>query len=183
MTRYKIICFSVISIVTCSFLFYFQGHRNNVLFVEFPLTILSISWGVFIVALTWNYILKIKDITKKNKLKWFIESIKIFILIAFIIVPPNGYQKLLVNVLNSRVSEFLNENETKIAIGKIIKFESRKIGYGRNGSRKYFAIIEYYGNYKKIHQSLYDENSEYRIGQKFEIIYSREHPEMFKLKH
>jgi hypothetical protein len=78
----------------------------------------------------------------------------------------------------ARRNDILENQPTQTAIAEVSGIQERR---GRR-STSYYAIFEYTAGNKTITHAWYEKNeSDFLVGQKFEIRYSVKYPEMFKI--
>lgn len=166
----------ILLILIGSALFYFQGHKDNGLVTGSSYIVLFIGWIVIYLSITPN-LGKTKVTFKKNRSKWIKEKAKsaITLLTIGVLIAANFF--FVNSLIEKRVTDILTNQPSNQTVGIIKKIESRN---SRGGPKEY-AIIEYTANGEQIQQPISNYESQFFVGQKVEMIYSSEYPEMFQL--
>lgn len=159
-------------------LFYYQGYKDNSFIKYLSIGLVYLGWIIFLGSLFGTILLTDKKIQFANhELLWFKDkTIKLLIYAAFGIGIV-GTMEFTSKFGTNRVTQILQTEPTKNAIGTIIKIESRNT----RGGSKLWAIIEYQTKKVKVTQAVYDYNEKYSVGQKYLLRYSIDNPEMFEI--
>jgi hypothetical protein len=143
-------------------LYYFHGHKDSG-----SLNILC----YIVVVVGWIF-------ASLPVGKWLIArgaSVGGYIIIAALII---SNIVLVVNLNENRVQEILANDPVTLTTGTITAIESRT----RGAFTTVYAIIQYSAGSELIEQEIVDDRGEFSEGQRFEIKYSIEYPEMFQLE-
>jgi hypothetical protein len=165
-------------VLTGSIWFYFQGHKDNEYIKGLSYSITFIGWLILFFSLVGQFLLKEAKIPfKKNKLKWLKRNV----IHATAILTFCGLVMTNITVIDYltdyRLSETLNNQPTNKTVATIIKIESRN----SRGGPKLYAIIKYTADNRTFEQALFNYSNQYSAGQTYELEYSVEYPEMFRL--
>ena len=171
--------FGILLILLGSTWYYLQGHKDNGLIIGLSYLFVFLGWILATLPVVGHFILKEEKVAfSKNKFKWIKTkgtSAIIYLAISGLAITN---MILVGNLIDNRIRNILTNDPTNLTTGTITELESRN---ARGGSKEY-AIIQYSADGKEVQQAVFNYNGQYFVGQKFEIKYSIDNPEMFQLK-
>lgn len=176
--KLKFIIIGLICILIGSIWFYFQSYKDIGIVNELSYCIMFIGWVILMLSFFLQILLGEKTVKyQTNKSKWLIQKTKktsIIILFCVLIVTN---VMLFDNLANKRVQTILDTQPTKIIVATVKEIEQRA---GRNGGHS-VAVINYIVDNKVIERDVFNYKNSYMAGQKYEIKYSIEYPEIFAI--
>lgn len=177
-TKLKFIIVGLLCISAGSIWFYFQGYKDNGFINGLSYLITFIGWLIILFSFAGQILLGGKNIKyKANKQKWFIQKTKRTSIIALFcgLLASNI---ILFNLLeNKREQHILETQPTNTTVATVKKTEQRT---GRNGGKS-VAVINYVVGSYVIQRAVFNYKNSYAIGQQYEIKYSIEYPEIFRV--
>lgn len=145
----------ILGILVGSSLYYFYGHMVNGSFKVLCYILIVTGW--LCGALPAAKLVRVRAV-----------AVAAYIVIAALVI---SNIVLVYNLNENRVRWILAHDPVKMTTGTIIEVESRTR-----------AIIQYSADGELIQQEIADDTGEFSKGQRFEVQYSMEYPEMFKLE-
>ena len=159
--------------------FYLEGHKDNGLIIGLSYIFVFLGWILVSLFAVGHLTLSDRKVKfNKNKLKWIKTkgtSAIIYLTIAGLAI---ANMILVRKLMDNRVHNILANDPTNVTTATITKLESRNT----RGGAKEFAIIQYSADGKEVQQAIFNYDGQYFVGQKFEVKYSVDNPEMFQLK-
>jgi|GEM_PF-5237458 len=162
------IVIAVFVIIATSLWEYFEGYKDQYLF--------SILRGVIIMACWFAMFYLLFD--NKNKENTIFNTNKLAqVFIAFVFVVCAIANSFIAGVLaEDRAKNILNTRPTKTSQATVIRIEYR----GKYGASPY-AIINYVTDKGIVEQAVYNTHPSYYEGEVYEVTYSAEYPEMYRI--
>jgi hypothetical protein len=161
-----------------SLLIYFESYRNNELISGI---------GYFGILLGWVYIHMqvVKGTPFDEETNEFLKANpqpfkKRLVRLSGIIVTTGvliGNVYLAYTMANARRSNILQNGVTDTAVATVGRIEARR----SKSSTSYYAVFIYTVNGKEIFHPRYEHEGDFSTGQQFQIRYSVDYPEMFKI--
>jgi hypothetical protein len=158
--------------------YYLQGHKDNGLIVGLSYLLVFLGWILVSLSAVGRFILKESVTFSKGRVKWIKTKVTSAIIYFSIAGLAIANMILLGNLIDKRVHNILTSDPTNVTTGLITELENRNT---RDGSKEY-AIIQYSADGKDVQQAIFNYKGQYFVGQKFEVEYSIDNPEMFQLK-
>ena len=169
----------ILFILNGSTWYYLEGHKDNGLTIGLSYLFVFLGWILVSLSVVGHTLLKDEKLTfGKNKLKW-IKTKGTRAVIYLVIGGLTVANMIIVSkLIDNRVRNILANDPTSLTTGTITEIESRNT----RGGPKDYAIIQYSAAGKEVQQAFFNYNGQYFVGQKFEVMYSIDNPEMFQLK-
>ena len=160
-------------------LIYLESYKNNEIIWVGSYLLMFIGWGcLFTKAIKGTVVDAPKILFKEDKAGFFKQRTISFFAYAISIGALFGGMFWLNNMGQKRKADILQNQPTNTTIAVVDHIDVR---HGRS-STSYYAVFNYTVNGKTITHPWYEhQESDFLVGEKFEIKYSLTHPDMFML--
>jgi hypothetical protein len=168
----------VLMIFGGSCLIYYYGYKNYP-FIDYPSYLLIfIGWVVLFMKATKNTIIDGKKILfTEDKVKCLQQFVARFFAYAIMVGLLAGNCFYFSELGNERKRDILKNGPTNTTIALVSEIDVRR---GKTYDH-YYALFKYTVNNKTIEHSWSEKEGDFFEGQKYEIKYSVEHPDMFSI--
>ncbi len=159
-------------------LIYFEGYRNNDIISTIAYFSVIGGWILLYFMAIKGTLLEDKtdEFSKVNPEPFAKRALKTMVFLAvFGLGIGNAYW--MSDLGDARRAAILDNQPTQSAIAIVDRIETKSTRSGIH----YYAIFEYKAGLKNIEHRRYEQQGEFLTGEKFEIKYSVDHPEMFKI--
>ncbi len=172
----KFFILGVLCVTSGSKRYFYYGYINNSIVTTIVFLFLIVGWSILSFLLLKLFLSKSKKTGyKKNRIGWLKYVIRI-LAFAFTITGACAVNMILISDLaDNRIVNILNTQPT-------ITTEALVTGvsiHNTCGGPKTYAVIEYYDNYVKIQQEVYNGNGEFKVGSKYALKFAVDYPEMY----
>ncbi|WP_262151353.1 hypothetical protein [Chryseobacterium foetidum] len=157
--------------------FFFGYKDNNFLGIISYLTFFC-GWLIITFSLLGKYYSFDKPKFTKNKILWLKKTIKNIAIISFAVIGLFCSIIVTGNLTDKKIQNILNNEPTGKSVAEVINLESRHT----RGGWKIWAIFQYRTQDGIFKKGIYNYNSRFKKGDKYDIIYSVKYPEISEIK-
>jgi hypothetical protein len=169
----KVLLIAGVIIVITSLYEYFEGYKNHHIISGATFLFNFLSW-ITIWYMLFNKQLESKTISfKKNKSKWLAQKVNHGFLYIILMFFFGGNLYITHELANKRIKDIFN----KTTEATIIQFDYR----ARRGGATCYAIFTYNTDKGVVEQACDNYNNKFKIGETYEVTYSVEYPEMYRM--
>jgi len=156
---------------------YLESYKNNQVIDIISYLLMFFGWGCLFTKATNGTIIDAPKVPfKEDKAGFFKQRISIFFAYTISIGALLGLMFWLNDLGINRKHDILQNQPTYTTIAVVDHINERR---GRS-STSYYAVFQYMVKGKLISHSWYEKSEfDFLVGQRFEIRYSVEHPDMF----
>ncbi|WP_131725574.1 MULTISPECIES: hypothetical protein [unclassified Chryseobacterium] len=157
---------------------FFFGYKDNIFLGIISYFAFFCGWLIITFSLFGKYYNFKKPNFSANKMLWITQTIKNTTIIGFAIIGMFFSIIVTGNLTDKRIQNILNNEPTGKSIAEVINLESRHT----RGGWKIWAIFQYRTQDGIFKKGIYNYNSRFKKGDKYDIIYSVKYPEISEIK-
>jgi hypothetical protein len=162
-----------------SLLVYLEDYRNSQLIFIVIYLLLFLGWVILFMQLTKGTIIDANKIPfKENKIKSLQQGTAKFFAYTVLVAIIFADFLYMSHLANERKQQILQNDPTKTAIAEINDIET---SHGRSGTHYYAIFLYKTVDGQLIRHSRSESEGDFIEGQKYEIKYAVEYPEMFRI--
>jgi hypothetical protein len=170
---------AIIMIFAGSLLIYLEDYRNSQLLVAIIYLLMFFGWITFFIQLTKGTIIDAKKIPfKEDRIKSLQQGVAKFFAYIVLIAIVFGNIFYVSHLARGRKKDLLLNAPTQTAIAEINDIE---VTHGRSGTYYHAIFLFKTTAGKPVRYSWSEDRGDFTEGQRYEIKYVVEYPEMFKI--
>jgi hypothetical protein len=163
-----------------SVLLYLEDYRNSEYIFAIVYLLIFLGWMVLFMQVIKGTIVDAKKVPfSEDKVKFLQQGIAKFFAYIIVVAIIGCNMFYIWRMAKNRTNEILQNSPTKIAVAQINRIETSQ---GRSGTHYHAIFVYKTEDGKSISYSWSEENKgDFIEGQKYEIKYAVEYPEMFRI--
>jgi hypothetical protein len=162
-----------------SLLIYFEGYRNSDYIFVVLYLLIFFGWTILFMQLIKGTIVDAKKIPfNQDRLKSVQQAVTKFFAYIILVAIIGCDIFYMMHLANNRTNEILQNDPTKTTVAEINSIETT---HGRSGTHYYAIFLYKTADGQPVRYSWGENRGDFLEGQKYEIRYSVEYPEMFKI--
>ena len=162
-----------------SFLIYLEGYRNSEFIFIVVYLLIFLGWTILFMQLIKGTIVDAKKISfSKDRVKFVKQGFAKFFAYLILVAVMGGNMFYMLHLADNRKNEILQNGPTKITVAEINDIETSQ---GRGGTHYHAIFLYKTADGQLIRYSWSEREGDFIAGQKYEIKYAVNYPEMFRI--